>query len=323
MGIQRGRLIELIEAGVISEDRIRQSLRVTGVMPGSRSWRMFLSNILLWLGCLALVFAVLFFIAYNWSDLGKFAKFGLVEGLVILAIAVYCKLDDGAVAGKMTLLAAMILLGTLLALYGQTYQTGADTWQLFFNWALLILPWVVIGRFAAGWIVWLLLLNISLVLYHQTFRPALWFLSGTDTGLLWLLFSLNICALAAWEWLPAKWSRLSERWAVRLLFSAGGTAITWLVLLGIFKHWEDGFAPLFAWLMWLTYLYFMYRKKTPDLFMLAGGCLSVITVAVTFPGEHIVQSGAPGGFLFLGLLVICMGTAAAFWLKNVHQEVQA
>jgi len=30
-----------------------------------------------------------------------------------------------------------ILVGVLLALVGQTYQTGADTWQLFFYWAIL------------------------------------------------------------------------------------------------------------------------------------------------------------------------------------------
>ena len=46
-------------------------------------------------------------------------------------------------AGKAALLAAALLTGGLLALIGQTYQTGADTFELFATWAALILPWVL------------------------------------------------------------------------------------------------------------------------------------------------------------------------------------
>ncbi len=39
----------------------------------------------------------------------------------------------------------------LLAVYGQTYQTGADPYELFFGWAILIIGWVAISRFAPLW----------------------------------------------------------------------------------------------------------------------------------------------------------------------------
>src|SRR5699024_2163378 len=66
---------------------------------------------------------------------------------------------------QLLLLIASIITGSLLALFGQVYQTGADTWQLFFGWALLITPWVLIARFPALWLLWLGLINACLVLY--------------------------------------------------------------------------------------------------------------------------------------------------------------
>src|SRR3546814_15416019 len=81
----------------------------------------------------------------NWNDLGRFAKFGLVGLLLIVAVIGYWRLGVDRAAGKASLLVASILLGALLALFGQTYQTGADTWELFANWAVLMAPWAL-GR---------------------------------------------------------------------------------------------------------------------------------------------------------------------------------
>jgi uncharacterized membrane protein len=222
-----------------------------------------------------------------------------------------------------SLLVATICLGVLLAFFGQTYQTGADPWQLFFVWALLMLPWAIIGRFPAIWIVWVVLLNTSLVLYYQTFGGIFWLMSGSETGLLWLIFILNTLLLAAWEVLAAPWHWLSERWALRLLATAGGVPLNWLVLQSIFADSDARFLPGLVWVIWMAALYVVYRRTKPDLFMLAGCCLSGITVSVSFLGKYMLEDGSAGSFLFLSLLVIGMGTGAAFWLKKVHQECQS
>ncbi len=89
MASPRKQIIELIEQGCISPDNISDALSVTQVVPAGSSWRNFIDHLLLWLGGLALAFAALFFIAYNWNDLGRFAKFGMMEGLVVLAVLAY------------------------------------------------------------------------------------------------------------------------------------------------------------------------------------------------------------------------------------------
>ena len=319
----RRQIIELIEQGAIPAEKIGDALIAVKITPDGKNWRTFIDRLLLWLGGLALACAVMFFIAYNWNDIGRFAKFGMVEALIVLAIVSYCKFDEHSPASKVSLLFATICLGVVLALYGQTYQTGADPWQLFFNWALLMLPWAIIGRFSAIWIVWVVLINTSIVLYYQTFGGAFWFVFGSDTGMWWLIFFFNTLILVAWEFLTGIWGWLSERWAIRLLAVGSGVPVTWLVLHAIFSRTNGGIVSGLMWAVWLALMYFIYRKVRPDLFMLAGCCLSVITVSISFLGKNMLKDGSPGVFLILALLVIGMGSGAAFWLKNVHREIQS
>ena len=51
--------------------------------------------------------------------------------------------------GQVLLIAGSVLTGVLLAVIGQAYQTGADVFELFVAWAVLILPWVFVSRSAA------------------------------------------------------------------------------------------------------------------------------------------------------------------------------
>lgn len=320
MNTHRSQIIKLIEERHIADEKINEALSATKIFPEGRSWRHFIDQLLLWLGGLALAFAVMFFVAYNWQEIGRFAKFGIVEGFLLLAIVSYCKLEPHSTSGKISLLVATILLGVLLALFGQTYQTGADPWQLFFNWALFILPWAIVGRFPAIWIIWVVLINISIVLYHQTFRTGLWIIFDSDTSVLWLTFICNTLVLVLWEGLASVWGWLSERWALRLVAVGTGFPVSWLAFHAIFDRGNVGVMPGVAWAVWLIVLYLFYRKFRMDLFMLALGCLSGITVIVAFVGELTLKDDNPFTFLFLALLVISMGAGAAFWLRSIHQE---
>lgn len=322
MTSNRRQIIAFIKGGSIPEEKIEEALRAARLSPAKESWQTFLDRLFLWLGTLALSFSAMFFIAYNWGNIGRLTKFGLVEGLLAITIAAYCLLPDRTTVRKVPLLAATIILGVLLGLYGQTYQTGADPWQLFFSWALLMLPWAVISRLPAIWIVWVILINITIVQYYRIF-PG-FFRSNSDpiTTMLWLTFILNSLALTVWELLTKKWTWLSERWAIRLLAVGSGIPMTWLVLDTILSYRNITALPPLLWLLWLTAMYLVYRKLRADLFMLAGCCLSIITITVTFTSRHILTDWSAFSFLLLALLVIGLGSAAAAWLKNIHREIQ-
>ena len=52
--------------------------------------------------------------------------------------------------GRGAVFLAFIATGALLALFGQTYQTGADVYELFLTWALLGLPLVVAAQWSVS-----------------------------------------------------------------------------------------------------------------------------------------------------------------------------
>ena len=317
----RHTLFAWAERGSITD--LPAALRVAGTLPGVRDWRDFLDRLLLWSGVVALAAAVVFFIAHNWNDLGKYAKFGLVEVLVLFAVLGYWRLGPDKASGKACLLAASILLGALLALFGQTYQTGADTWELFANWAGLMLPWVLVGRFAGLWMLWIAILNTAIVFYFLVFPGLLGMIFSTERQL-WTLFAFNTVALVAWELAGRRLSWLAQRWAPRLLATASGAIVTALMLFTIFGWREASGVAVLVYLVWLGCAYAAYCVHGRDLLVLAGGCLSVIVVVTGFLARVLADSHSEAGaFLFMSLAVIGMGAAAGWWLKQLAKEAQA
>ncbi|UYG04445.1 DUF2157 domain-containing protein [Halomonas sp. LR3S48] len=321
----RRELVALIERGTIPREEVARAVALSGLHPSGRAWGIFLDRLLLWLGTLALAGAVMFLIAYNWAEMGRWLRFGLVQVALVVAIGVYWWAEGRGVVQNMVaraaLMAASLLLGVLLALFGQVYQTGADPWQLFFFWAVLMLPWAVVARFDALWILWLGLLNLSLSLYLRTWGWAFGILFSGETAVLWGVFILNTVALGLWELGARRWRWLSVGWATRLLALGSGIPLTLLMLMFILDERADVSAAVLVYPLWLAALYAVYRYWQPDLFMLAGGCLSVIVVVTTFFGRHLLWQGGAGGFLFLAMSVLALGAAAVFWLKRLHAEM--
>lgn len=315
MRSRRQVLIGWMEQGRIAPENVQRALSVAGVFPSGSNWQRFLDQLLLWLGALMLAAGVIYFLAYNWNDLGRYAKFGLVEALIVAALIVIWRVGLESIAGKVTLLAASLFVGGLLALIGQTYQTGADTFELFAAWAVLILPWVLVGRLAALWLVWLGLLNAAVIFYYTVFGGLFGLLFGPEK-LLWVLFALNTVALVAWEIVAARGAH--ERWAVRILATASGGLVTALAIYSVAEFRGDKGLGLMAWAVYFAGVYVVYRHMVLDFYVLAGGVLSLIVVVTTWLAMHLMKSGDPSGALLLiSLVVIGLSGAGGWWLRKV------
>ena len=313
----RSEVLHWLDSGLVVPGGEREVLRAADMLPTGADWRTFLSQLSLWLGVIALAASVVFFFAFNWDDLGRFAKFGLVEAAILVALLACWRIGLDTAAGKAVLMLLTLLTGALLALTGQVYQTGADTWELFAWWAVLILPWVVVGRFSPLWLVWLALLNLAAFLYFQD--------SWDADGLLWILFGINGIALAAWEaghraGLP--WLR--DSWPPRLVAIAGGVMATGLAIRAITDTtpFSTSLLAALAYVGWLAAIYAWYRRIRPDLFMLAGAWLSLIVTVAVFLGTNMLDIGS-GGFLLIGLVVIGMAAVGALWLRSAAAEQTA
>lgn len=318
MANARDEILDWSEQGCIASGKLRDALEAGGALPTADQWRGFLDRVLLYMGAVLLGAGVIFFFAFNWQDLGRYAKFALVQAPIPVALAFAWKLGLDRAAGKAALLAAALVMGALLALVGQTYQTGADTWELFAAWAAAILPWVLLARFPALWILWLLLANVALTLYFTTF--GFWGALFAPEKLLWLLFGMNTAALAIWEGLAAAgiaWLR--KRWSLRILAFASGGMATALAVFHIVDWGRDITWGVPAWLAWMALAYGAYRHWTKDLFVLAGGVLSLTVVTATFLVKQMKIEHA-GSLLFIGLVVIGISAAGGWWLRQVANE---
>ena len=313
----RSQILEWAEHGALSPDNVRAALALTRAIPDASQWRRFVSALLLWLGALLFAAGVIFFFAYNWHALGRFAKFGLVEGLLVVSVVAAWIAGPDKAAGKASLLLASLLTGALLALIGQTYQTGADTFELFAWWAVLILPWTIAARTPALWMLFVALLNLAVTFYFMAFREFFG-VFGNEASLVWALFTLDTLALIAWElaaWRGCSW--MQERWPARLIAVASGTAVTILGVWGIFESSDVGILTIPAYFAWLTAAYLYYRRQTRDLFVLAGGVLSLIVFVASLLSHLMLQRADAGSLQLIGVVVIAMSAAGAWWLKNV------
>ena len=321
MAAHRKAFIAFVEQGQIAPADASKAAAVAGVFPSGSHWSRFLDFLLLCLGGLSLAFSVLLFVAFNWSELGRLARFALVESAMVLAFAGYWLAGRNALAAQVALLATGLILGGLLALFGQTYQTGADPWQLFFTWMLLLTPFALIGRFAVLWIVWAILANLSLALYMQ---PTGTF-GGTDVyrQLLWLQFALNGSLLCVWEGLTGRLHWLSQRWGPRLLAIASSLALTFQVIDSIVG--DSGlWLPALVWALAMTFVVGSYRYLRQDLFMLTLAAASITAVIVSLIVEYVMfDIDSSGGFLLIAITLIVTSTLAVNWLRSVHRGWQA
>ena len=70
-----------------SENKIDNALK-EHVYNDLQSWQKLLKVFFLGLGVSFTVLGVIFFFAYNWNDLDKFIKLGIVEALVFISVSV-------------------------------------------------------------------------------------------------------------------------------------------------------------------------------------------------------------------------------------------
>lgn len=323
MNSDRHKLLQWASQGDIPADKLPQAIVAANVNPNSDQWRSFIDRLLLWAGSTALACGIIFFIAFNWEALGRFAKFGLIEAVIIISTFLYFKLDKDSLPAKACLLFSSLSLGALMAFYGQTYQTGADPWQLFIYWALLILPWVIVARFAPLAMLWIGLINVGIYLYVDLYHRSWGFWLNQEVYIWLLFFALNSVLHVSWEWLGKYSQAYAVRWAPRILAIASGGLITLLTCYFIIDHSNATAHTIVTYPLWLAGMYYAYRKRDIDLFMLAGMSISLVTVLSTTLTWFLIETldeAIVNGAFFIAIFVLVITSYLAKWLKSVYKE---
>lgn len=283
---------------------------------------------LLLTGAALVLSGIVFFFAYNWQAIGRFEKLGLVAAAISLSILAAWRAGLDQTGGKVLTLAACVMTGVFLAVFGQIYQTGADPYELFTGWAALILPWVALARFSGLWYFWLVLLKTGLGLFWVQVAYPAWGWKGESLCL--AQAALALAALAAREYALARGAAwLGGRWLrVILVVHVLGTLSTlalWAIFDGMAGGAESVLHVFAAWLPATAGLYLWYRHRQPDFTCLALAAADLTGVAVTgllrlLLGEFFRHDGL--GVFFLSCLIIIGATAGlTFWLTHIHRAL--
>nr|WP_321271823.1 GDYXXLXY domain-containing protein [Alcaligenes faecalis] len=268
---------------------------------------MFLTKLAWGLAVLLLASGLVTWIAANWENWGHVAKFALAQGAVLVSagLALLFRRRSGGwghdlgVPAALTGLAA-VATGGLLALIGQTYQTGADPWQLFALWTVLIIPWVFTVRSVFLSVLWLVLINTALYLWIDVARLG-WFGRSYTTQTLLALAVNALLLLAAetiWRARHDPWRIVSRVAAIAVGFFIGAQVMEGNFLLG---------------LVLFLVLYGIYHYRRPDLLIMslasfgAYGSLSMLII------EY-----AADAFLLIVVVIVGLGLGL---LRFLQQQV--
>lgn len=314
--LARRRVLDWIASGRLRPEHLAAALKVVNGRPRPEDWRRNLDRLLLGLGVLLALAGLVIFIAANWEGLGRPARFALAESAVVLGVAVGWWQGLDTRLGKTGVIWAAVAVGPLLALIGQTYQTGADPWQLFAAWLALIVPWIAIARSAILVLIGVILANTAVGLAWDI-RPIR-FLG--DEGLAWFILGLNGIILVAWEFLAERLDWLNARWAIRLPALAVLGSTTVLAQAAIFEGGGNPALELLPLPIVLGAGFWAYRRRKTDLVLLSAGCLALVVVITGGMGRRLINHMDFAGFLITGFMTTVMTAVAGIWLRSVSRE---
>jgi len=315
------RIRRLAQLGYLDRQGLEQGLRLTGALPDRQSWARFLDYGLLVLGALFFTSGLFFFVAYNWEELPRFARFGVLEAAIVLLLIITHWVGLNRLGGKIALTVAALLVGALLAIFGQEYQTGADAYTLFGYWALLIVGWVVISKFDLLWGILLALLNLTLVLFWNQVLP------GDQYPQPETLFALNAVALLVWEVMGRRFAWWQHRWLNRLTALVAFGFILWPTLAVVLSLYDDYYdlptihyygALIYA--LFLVAVFAVYSRWQPDLLILTMAMFSLIIVLTALIGRSLIEIDEFIGYFLTGFAVIIQAGIAVTILRRIAQR---
>lgn len=204
------------------------------------AWQKFLRLFFISLGVGFTASGIIFFFAYNWADLHKFAKLGIAEALVVATVAVVLFSGISLNLKNIILTGASVLVGVLFAVFGQIYQTGANAYDFFLGWTVFISLWALVSNFPPLWLIYLTLINTTFILYAQQVAQE-WTMVFVFTML--LIFNTAILVLFIWL---SKGKQMVEvpAWFSNIIALAAVSFSTTGIIIGVFDSYQPFLMPL-------------------------------------------------------------------------------
>ena len=290
-----------------------QSELSKNIYSNSETWSKFLRLLLISLGVGFTTAGILFFFAYNWNDLHKFVKIGMMEGLVVVSTLLVLFSRFSLLIKNILLMGTVLLVGVLFAVFGQVYQTGANAYDFFLGWTFAVTLWVVISNFPPLWLFFLVLINTTFILYTeqvvQGWSEVFVFLLLVLINTFFLVVSLFISHYKDTYKIPG--------WFLKTIVLAIVIFGTFGIVIGLFENFNTTFGALLLLvaILFAGGIYYGYKFKN-------GFYLSVIPfgIIVICSSLLIKISDDASMFLMVSLFVIGSVTLVIKNLIDLHKK---
>jgi uncharacterized membrane protein len=287
---------DLTEQGV---DRVLRQ----NVYNNKESWQKFFRLFIISLGVGFTVAGIVFFFAYNWADLHKFVKIGLTEGVLIATTIMVLLPKINNNIRNVILTGASVLVGVLFAVFGQIYQTGANAYDFFLAWTIFVTLWVLISNFAPLWLLYLVLINTTFVLYSQQVAK-----DWSEVLVCSLLFFINAAVLISATYFGKK---KIPNWFLNTVALASASFATIGIVIGIFDKHQTSFAILILITSLVFALGIWHGLKTKSGFYLSAIPFSIIIIV-----SALLIKISDGEMMFLLVSLFIIGSVT-LTIKNL------
>jgi uncharacterized membrane protein len=257
---------------------------------------------------------IVFWVAANWEALPRSARFVLLQATVAATLLGAWRVP----AARIPLaLLGFIACGGLFAYFGQTYQTGADPWQLFALWAALTLPLCLAVRHDVLWVAWTIVALTATQLLAQAQTNNWWW--KNDISLIDSLGSwVPALALASvFKFAPHAWTGVGA-WPVRLSMIYAIIGLATMALISLFSTGDSGFYPV-ALLIVAVLAFAFSRRALFDIFVLSALGLAANGVVVCGMAQLMlgVRGNEIGALLLIGLVSAALLAGTVKWIVHL------
>lgn len=200
-----------------------------------------------------------------------------------------------------------LMLGLSLVVIGQIYQTGADSYQLFLLWAVLLLPWLYrsnIGVFA-------MLCVVSQLALYFYFKQSFWMIRAEDLYLL----GLNLLTAISFVFAMRYYSQL------RFLL------IVFIIIISIssMMQYTHHYKPIYlasSVVLPAGAAFYFYRKHQvlETILLIAGLAASVSLWLFELLDDRLTNSAA--GLFILAMLIFGWFALISFALKKIFPQTK-
>ncbi|NHB58348.1 DUF2157 domain-containing protein [Acinetobacter sp. 194] len=266
------------------------------------------ANVLRFLNILAIALiavSLLYLMAANWWMLPKFVRLSIPMLVLILsAVASVYVTQSQALRQSLDTISGL-MLGLSLAVIGQIYQTGADSYLLFLVWSVLLLPWLYrpnIGVFC-------ILVVVSHLALYFYFQQSFWMLRAPWAYVVALNSLTAISLIYAMRHYPI----------LRYVF------IVFLIVISLASmfrfvqnHQVIDLVSVFVLPLGAAYYFYRRQRVLEPIILIAGVALSLSLWLLESVSGFLSHSG--GGLFTLAMMIFAWFAVISFVLTRLFPK---